>query len=396
MQRMTSLRHWLGSRNFLKVAVVSVGHFVHDVYTSFLAPLLPLLIERFQLSFTSAGFLSFLLRAPALFNPLIGSLAERVSLKILVVLSPTLTAVGMCLLGLVPDYPMVVLLILMTGVSSSLFHVPTPVLLNRLAGRHVGSAMSFFQIGGESARTIGPLVALAAVAAWSLEGLYRLIPLALVMSAGFYWALRSTPPVPPRAGHRVGGSILTTLRQDRRLFLAVGGILLGRSLSAGTLAAFLPTFLTERGESLWFSGAALSIVQAAAMVGVLVTGTLSDRIGCRRLLIFLSAAGPLAMAFFLRAEGPLLIVALILLGLFAFSAVPVLLAVIQRRGFDYPVIANGIYMTLNFLTGSVIVVLAGKLSDLLGMAATFTGFAVGSVVAVPFALLLPESRAAAE
>jgi len=393
---MTSLARWLGSRNFFRVAVVSLGHLVHDVYTSFLAPLLPLLIERFQLSFTSAGFLSFLLRVPALFNPLIGSAAERVNLKMLVIVSPTLTAVGMCLLGVVPDFGLVVVLILLTGISSSFFHVPTPVLLNRLAGRHVGLAMSFFQIGGESARTVGPLVAMAAVAAWSLEGLYRLIPLAMVMSAGFYWVLRDIPPVPPREAHRMGGAILGTLRQDHRLFIALGGILLGRSLTAGTLAAFLPTFLTEQGESLWFAGVALSIVQAAAMMGVLITGTLSDRIGCRRLLVFLSVVAPLTMGFFLQARGIMLIVSLILLGLFAFSAVPVLLAVIQRRGFDYPVIANGIYMTLNFLMSSVIVVLAGKLSDLVGMATTFTWFAVASVVAVPFALLLPESRAGSE
>ncbi|MBN2432725.1 MAG: MFS transporter [Acidobacteria bacterium] len=389
---MTSMTRWLGSRDFFRVLIVSLGHLVHDVYTSFLAPLLPLLIERFQLSFTSAGFLSFLLRVPALFNPLIGSVAERVNLKILVIISPTLTAVGMCLLGVVPDFALVVVLILLTGVSSSFFHVPTPVLLNRLAGRHIGLAMSFFQIGGESARTVGPLVAMAAVAAWTLEGLYRLIPLALVMSAGFYWVLRDIPPVPPRAAHRVAGAILSTLRQDRRLFITLTGIMFGRALSAGTLAAFLPTFLTEQGESLWFAGVSLSIVQAAAMVGVLITGTLSDRIGCRRLLVVLSVAAPLTMVFFLLSGESMLIVSLILLGLFAFSAVPVLLAVIQRRGFDYPVIANGIYMTLNFLMSSTIVVLAGKLSDMVGMATTFTWFAVASVVSVPFALLLPESR----
>ena len=41
-----------------KILALSIAHFIHDVYSSFLAPLLPLLIEKLSMSLTRAGFLS--------------------------------------------------------------------------------------------------------------------------------------------------------------------------------------------------------------------------------------------------------------------------------------------------------------------------------------------------
>lgn len=55
-----------------KVLLLSLCHFIHDVYSSFLAPLLPLIIEKFGLSLTQAGFLSTVMQIPALLNPYIG------------------------------------------------------------------------------------------------------------------------------------------------------------------------------------------------------------------------------------------------------------------------------------------------------------------------------------
>jgi hypothetical protein len=62
-----------------RVIALSISHFIHDVYSSFLSPLLPLLIEKLSLSLTQAGFLSTIMQIPALLNPYIGKLADRMS-----------------------------------------------------------------------------------------------------------------------------------------------------------------------------------------------------------------------------------------------------------------------------------------------------------------------------
>ena len=85
-----------------RIIVLSVSHFIHDVYSSFLAPLLPLLIEKLSMSLTQAGLLSTIMQLPHLANPYIGVLADRVSVRYFVILAPALTAIPMSLIGVAP------------------------------------------------------------------------------------------------------------------------------------------------------------------------------------------------------------------------------------------------------------------------------------------------------
>ncbi|MGD9310166.1 MAG: MFS transporter, partial [Desulfosarcina sp.] len=93
-----------GRFNLPGVIAVSMGHFVHDVYSSFLAPLLPLLIEKLSMTLTQAGLLSTAMQLPALINPWIGRLADRSSVRWLIILAPALTAIPMSLIGVAPTY----------------------------------------------------------------------------------------------------------------------------------------------------------------------------------------------------------------------------------------------------------------------------------------------------
>ena len=56
---------------------MSAAHFVHDCYTAFLAPALPLIIDKLGISYGMTGLLAVIQRIPSLVNPLIGIVAER-------------------------------------------------------------------------------------------------------------------------------------------------------------------------------------------------------------------------------------------------------------------------------------------------------------------------------
>lgn len=376
--------------NFISIILISFGHLCHDIYTSFLAPILPLLIKKLSLSYSSAGLISVMLRLPSLFNPFIGAYAERLNLKYIVIASPTITAVSMCLMGNTDSFYFILALALAAGIGSSCFHVPTPVLLKELAGNKVGAAMSSFQIGGELSRTIGPMVVLAAVSLWGLEGIYRLIPIGVSMSVIFYFLFRNLEHKKAPVHHGIGGSIKDTLAAGKTLYIAIAGILLSKAFTATIIAAYLPTYMTAMGENLWFAGASLSIVQGASIAGVLSTGTLSDKIGCKKMLAILTTATPLTMLLFIYSEGPLTLAALVLVGYTAFSSSPVFLALIQKRGFRYPSIANGLFMTINFMLSSTMILAAGKCSDMFGIQTMFRWAGYASFAGIPFLLFLRE------
>ena len=59
------------------VLSIALAHFVHDVFSAFLSPLLPLLIAKHGFTYAMAGLLNVAQNVSALFNPLVGVLADR-------------------------------------------------------------------------------------------------------------------------------------------------------------------------------------------------------------------------------------------------------------------------------------------------------------------------------
>jgi FSR family fosmidomycin resistance protein-like MFS transporter len=205
-----------------------------DIFTSFLSPLLPLIIRKLSLSLTLAGTLASLQQFPSLINPVLGLLADRGSLRWLVILAPTVTAVVMSLIGIAPSYAVLCILLLVAGVSTAIWHTPTPAMIARVSGRQVGQGMSFFMLGGSLAYTIGPLLGVAAVSWWGLEGIWRLIPLAVAASALLYWRTRDITIAPSAA--QSNGSLADSWRELKRVFLPLSGIIIAQGFMLAALS----------------------------------------------------------------------------------------------------------------------------------------------------------------
>jgi FSR family fosmidomycin resistance protein-like MFS transporter len=368
------------------ILTIAGGHLIHDTFTSFVAPLLPLIIEKLNISLTLAGSLAALQQIPSLINPFLGLLADRASLRWLAILAPTVTAAAMCSIGLAPGYTVLAILLLVVGVSNAAWHVPAPVIVARAAGQRVGQGMSFFMLGGELARTVGPLLAVAAVSWWGLEGIYRLIPLGVAASIVLYWRTRN---IEIRPANRAPGSLAETWRKLRRVILPIAGIIFARGFMAVSMSTYLPTLLTSEGASLWQAGVALSILELAGAIGALVGGTVSDRLGRRRVLAFILLTAPVLMLLFLAVEGWAVAPTLVALGLVVFSTNPVLMALVQEYGRDHPATANGLYMAIGFVGRSLITVVVGALADRWGLRMAFQWSALLGFLGLPFVFLLP-------
>ena len=132
-----------------EVVTVAGAHGAHDTYFSFLPTILPLLIEKFSLSTAQAGMLSAFSQIPNLLQPVIGLLADRKNLKMLVVLAPAISGCLITLMGVAPTYGTTALLLLLAGFSTAGFHSIAPGMVGAHSGRKVGRGMGFFMVGGE-------------------------------------------------------------------------------------------------------------------------------------------------------------------------------------------------------------------------------------------------------
>ena len=377
-----------------KALVIAAGHLIHDIFTSFLSPLLPLIIAKLGLSLTLAGTLASFQQLPSLINPLLGWLADRGSLRWFITLAPTVTAITMSLIGIAPSYVVLSVLLLVAGVSTAVWHTPTPAMIARVSGRQVGQGMSFFMLGGSLAYTIGPLLGVAAVSWWGLEGIWRLIPLAVAASALLYWRTRDIAIARPVT--QSNGSLADSWRELKRVFLPLSGIIIAQGFMLAALATFLPTFMSSEGASLLVAGSALSIYEIAGGIGNLTSGTISDRLGRRRVLALALLLAPALMLLFLAAQGWIKILTLLAVGFTALSTSPVMMALVNEHSRDHPSTANGLYFALNFVSKSLIIILVGALGDRFGLHVTFQACAVLGFAGLPFVLLLPRTSRAAQ
>jgi len=389
VQEITTPKHSVeGEFQTEQVLTIASGHFVHDVYSAFLAPLLPLLIEKMSLTLTMAGSLTAFVQFPSILTPLIGHYADKYNLRYLVILAPALTATAMSAMGLAPSYSLLALLLIMAGIGAAFLHAPAPAMVAQISGSRVGKGMSWFMGAGELARTVGPLVAVWAVSTWALEGMFRIVVIGWATSAILFWRLRAIP-----VSGRAQGSLTSILPKIRTLFLPLIVVIFFRMFMVACMTTYLPTFMKQNGSTLWLAGASLSVVELAGVLGALSGGTLSDRLGRKQVLLTVTILGPLLMLAFLNVSGWLLVPILLLYGFVSISPGPVFLALIQDHFPDNRAVSNGLYISMNFLLRSLALLLVGMAGDAVGLNTAFTWSAFLSLLGLVGIFMLPsESR----
>jgi FSR family fosmidomycin resistance protein-like MFS transporter len=371
-----------------KVVSISAAHFVHDCYTSFLAPALPLIIDKLGISYGMTGMLAVIQRIPSLFNPFIGIIAERPVMRYMVVVSPALTALFMSLIGIAPGYIFLAVLLFFSGISSTLWHIPTPVIVRTLSGSRPGKGMSYYMMGGELARTAGPLIILGVISLWGLEGTWKMMPLGFIASALLYLNFRKARIRPTTSSRQhQEGSYWKIFMRFSAAFLLTGGYTFFQAGMKASMTYYLPTFLTSQGHTLQYADLALTVLQLAGAAGALFAGTLSDKLGRTRTLFIVAVAAPLLTLLFLNLEGYWIFPVLLPLGFFLFAPTSVMLATVQELNTDKKAFVNSIYMTLNFFVSVMVYPIVGTLIDHFGFIPTFriiTFLAFGAVLVVVF------------
>lgn len=373
------------------VVSIAATHFLHDTYSSFFAPLIPLLTEKLGFAYAMAGMLSVVQKLPSLLNPLIGIMADRIVIRSGIIAAPIVTIVTMSLMGMAPSVALLAILLFVCGISAAVLHVTAPVLIRRVSGNKIGRGMSFFMFGGELARTIGPLVIIAAVSWWGLEGTWRLIPFGGVASVLLFLNLRTIDKVGIQRFATTHKQPLTeSFRAFLPFFSQIVPIILFRGFSNTALTLFLPSYMVDNGYSIKAAAGALAVLELAGAGGALVAGSLSDKVGRKKVLLAIMLLSPLLMFLFTLASGPSQWLLLGLMGLVFFASTPVFMAMIHDLNSDRPSFANGLYMTLNFAASSIVALLVGVFADRYGLVVTYRITAILSLFAIPLTLLMKD------
>jgi len=375
-----------------KVIILSITHFIHDIYTAFLSPLLPVIIQRLKLSLFKAGLMLPIFRIPILIQPYIGYHADRGKASRFLPLALIVTSVSMSLFANVNTYLTACILLFITGTSAAFYHAPAVFLVGNVSGTRSGSGMSIFMTGGEMARSLGPLYIV------TLINLVQLKFTILASIPGLIAALILMFIIPELAKKEYNKEkhslTFNKLFKEggKGLYLLIF-ISIFQSFTKFSFTLFLPTYMKTMGFKLFVAGSSLSILEVTGAIGALIGGTVSDFIGRKKFLIISTLAIPLFINLFLSSETLLLKMSFLLVeGVFMFSISPVRYALAQELVPKYKGTVSSLIMALSFFTTTFASVITGYLGDKYGLYSAFKIISFVPIVTVPLIIFLPNKK----
>jgi FSR family fosmidomycin resistance protein-like MFS transporter len=375
------------SQSWKRTALLFIGHLLNDGFASFLAPLLPLLIERLDLSFAMAGLMGTTrILMNSLMQPGLGHLVDRVQRPWLVIIGPLLTVTAMSLIGRANNYPLLLIIMVIAGLGTALFHPAAAALVAVGSHERRGLMMAFFSSGGTFGGALAPIVIVAFTQAFRLENTPWLLVPGLVLLIAFAVPLRRVLPDPVRHEHerfRLGNL-------PRRFFL-LWSVIVVRAVSATAFASFLAVLVTQRGGTALVGGAAISAFLLLGAVGSFFAGNLSDRWGRKAVLLSSMLLATPLYVLFLHGPTAMLLPIIAAAGLFALSATPVGIVAAQECLPGRTGLVSGLVMGLAWGVGGLALTPIGWLADTFGLITIMTYVSMLPLIGVGLMLFYKES-----
>ena len=380
-----------------RLGILSLGHLVGDMYYATLIPLWPLLIDRMSLTLTDVGFFtsltSFMLMPV---QPFIGWLVDRFPRAWFMILGLIGAAIGMSFIGLAPTYTLLMVCVVFGRFSNAIFHPHAAMMVRVTSGGRHATAMSIFAFAGNIGIAVGPLLSVGVVTLFGLESTYLMIPFGLLAAAAIYHFIGvDVPKASPKPDAKVqDGSRLASAAQTfigPLIFLAV--LMTFRAAIWGGFRTFLPIFLVDnRAVSLLIGGLGLSALSLFGALGGLVGGHLSDRYSGSWVIALSLLVTAAAIFAFVKTDGILSLLMLIVAGMTLFASQPVATVLAQDLAPDRMAMASGVMMGMVWGVGALLVTPIGMLGDIYGLDTSMYALAVMAAVTGLASFLLPEFR----
>ncbi len=379
--------------NHKRVAsIIMMGHAFKHIYNSgLLNILLPEIKIGLKLNAEQYGSLiSF--RQIVSWGTTIGAgyISDRFTSKTPLILGISLGLLGVSfwMAGHAKNYATILAIILLIGLSPSLFHPSAIGALSRMFPGRRGLAVSLHGTGGIIGEVLGPLIAAGALIVLEWRGVLQasLYP-AIIVSVLIWWSTRhSLAKKSDILSFKSYISSLKDLLKNRVLILLIVCTAL-RSIGDTAVGGFLPIYLKE---TLSFSATRvaiyLSLAQIAGIVSQPTMGYMSDKLGPKSVLVpgmLITALLTFALSY--SVSNTQLAIIVIAKGAFSFPMYHIFIAAaISATGGKVQATVTSIIYAASFL-GTFSPYVAGKIIDQYDI---YSVFIYGAIMAAITGILL--------
>jgi len=376
-----------------RLLALSAGHFMNDFYFGIVHPTLYIFAQALSLTMGQQGFIAFAFNASGTWlQPFIGFIVDRHGRTWLLLLSVVWISFWICISGIVTSYYLLVLVFILGGTASALYHPLGSAAAIKLMDNREGTGLSVFMTIGSFAVAVSPALAVPTAINFGLKGLvYFMIP--GFVTAGIMYAV---------GVHRIDGFSSGDTKTDNlpasgikpASIFWVSVLVLISSVRAWiriSLATFgVNLFVTKSVDPAFFAYV-LSFQLLFSSMGTLVGGYLSDTHGSRKVLIVSIMFAALFLLLMVHTTGIPAMAAFVLTG--ALNAVPNSANIVMARSFlpNNSTFATGLIMGLGAGLGGIGTLYHGYLADTVGIVSSFLFLLIPLAVSCILSLILPRS-----
>jgi len=373
------------------LAILSAAHLVTDVNQGALPALLPFFKESLNLSYTMSGFI--LLSAnitSSIIQPAFGHLSDKRPLGWFLPLSPFIACLGISLTGLISNYSLLLICVMISGIGIASFHPEGFKTAYYFTGDKRATGMSIFAVGGNFGIAVGPILALTLVTSFGLQGTLSMILLGIVIGVILILNMKMLTTPVEFAHREAKKEMKMPLSRNQKIsFTLLVSIATVRAWIQFGLVTYIPFYYINylKGNPL-YAGKLVSTFLMAGVVGTLIGAPLADRWGHKKfLLTTLLLSFPLLLLFY-YSSGPMAFVfsavtGMVLISTFALTTVMGQALLPQHLG-----MASGMMVGFTISAGGIGVTLLGAIADTWGVPAAIKTIFVMPLIAFGLGLLV--------
>ena len=288
--------------------MLSIGHITVDLNPGALPALLPILFLDLKLNYTTAALVITTANVTSsVIQPVFGILADRLANRWLLPLGCFIASVGLALASQADDYWTLIAWVICSSLGVAMFHPEAAKVANLFSGTRRATGMALFIVGGNFGVAFGPVLIGLIIAGWGRPGVLAWMGIGLIFPLMYMIFARRLAEGAERLTSRthhlsatVASAAIPHVRRSLAMLLSV--IVFRQAAQTGVLTFFPLYLVNQLGGSNDSANQVLSAFLFGGVLGTIVGGPLSDRLGRKSLLaVSLLLSSPLFLAAILTS-----------------------------------------------------------------------------------------------
>lgn len=361
-----------------KIYLISSAHFFTDVYSSFLEPILPLLMAKFSIGILYASILGSVMAVSRdVTQPIFGYFSDKLKKPVFIIFGLLFIGIFMPLLGIAPTYIIALIFVLNAGLGFASFHPQGAAAVSLYSGENNRDrGMAYFIVSGRLGHSVGPGMVVILLSIWGLPGLIPAVLPAIIISFLIFKYIKIEDIAP-----KIKLSVRNAFKEKKlqmSLLLFIASL---RAFIILSFTTFIPMFITEKGGTVNFGGVTLFLMHFAGTIGVyLGGGYLVKKIGSKSVLVISFVLSVPFLFSYVFLEGIQSVIAICIGDLILCLSIPIAISIAQRMVSSHIGTVTSLMMGFAWGVGGFFLSAAGAFAENFGLDITLKIIAVSAVL----------------